>query len=367
MQEFFGPRALVAALSRFECDDDVADAAALVCDRSLDIIEKVATSHEGNSREALLRNCIHLFISSGLPMQLFQCFCIRSRHPFQLDIFMNATPRCLLRLKLLATTCRCIHIAAVHGVSVPLSLTAGIARHFARVRNQDKQAKVLSLSDLMSLLLSKQQYGPTVSASLLMMSLLLSHCVTSELQPPDTSEIICVANHVMRYDPLSLISILAPQNSSPYLPSPFASYSYASLLLILASSCAVSTVPESPTSAAAQSFTLILIRIALISFARSRPLSAATEVLYQRIFNLVATSIESFLPNLIVDDQPLLQRLAADDSETCGELIQLYKQHVVNDEATISACTIILKASLEAARDAAVADDAIEMMRQCSG
>jgi hypothetical protein len=292
-------------------------------------------------------------------LQLFRCFCIRSRF---LDIFMNATPRCLLRLKLLATTCRCIHIAAVHGVSVPLSLTAGIARHFARVRNQDEQAQVSSLSDLMSLLLSQQQHGPTVSASLLMMSMLLSHCVTSELQPPDTSEIICVANHVIRYDPLSLIAILTPQNSAPYLPSPFAGYSCASLLLILASSCAVSTVPESPTSAAAQSFTLLLIRIALISFARSRPIPAAIELLYKRIFNLIAISIESFLPNLIVDDQPLLQRLAADDSETCGELIQLYKQHVVNDEAAVSACSIILKAALQAARDAAVADDAIEMM-----
>ena len=184
--------------------------------------------------------------------------------------------------------------------------------------------------------------------------MLLSHCVTSELQPLDTTKIRDVAHLAMRYNLRPLIDFLTTQNPNPHLPSMFASYSCASFLLVLASSCAVSTAPESPTSAAAQSFTLILIRIALIYFACSRKtLPAATELIYNRIFNLIAISIESFYPNLMIDDQPLLQRLATDDSETCGELIQIYKQHVVNDEATISACSTIVNAALKAARNAA--------------
>jgi hypothetical protein len=60
MQQFAGPRALAVALDRFAPDDDIAAAAAMACSRSLDIIEKVAAAHEGETGQALMRTCIQL-------------------------------------------------------------------------------------------------------------------------------------------------------------------------------------------------------------------------------------------------------------------------------------------------------------------
>jgi hypothetical protein len=361
MIELVGPCAVAAALARFELDDDMAAAAAQACERSLDLIEKVAAGHAGDGKE-LLRTCVRLLMSSRLPLQLFRCFCART---VSLDGIPSSSPRHKLMLQLLTATCRCILVAAAHSIDdVPRSLASGIAHHFAIVRSQDGQPQRTSLVELMALVLSRPTLESTAGASLLLLSLLLWICVDSQ-NPPDTSAFVSVAFHIMRHSPLSLNAILASSVSSSLLPPPLAAHSCASLLLVLASSCTFTTAAESPTAAAAQSFSLTLLRLAIISFIRSSPLPAATSLLYVRIFNLVATSIERVPPGSIDTDQPLLQSLAVqDDACSCGGLIELYKQHVFKDNATTAACNAMLQSALDAAKKSAVADAALSNMRQ---
>ena len=134
---------------------------------------------------------------------------------------------------------------------------------------------------------------------------------------------------------------------------------------MLASSSIVTSNTESPTAAAALCFSPALLRFALISYACSIPLPAITSLLYQRVFKLIAISIERLPPGSASADRPLLQSLASDDDEgTCGELIQLYRQHVLKDKATVDVCSAVLQNALEDARNAAIADAAVEMMRR---
>jgi hypothetical protein len=312
-----------------------------------------------------LIRCVELLILSGLPLQLFKCFCTRSGY---LDVFLTASPRYQLLLQLLCATCRCVHVANEHGVDVPLSMTAGVSQCFSLVRPHDGQLQRASHVDLMSRMLSRAseqpQLEPTATASLLLLSVLLSHCVTSVLQPPDTSAINAVALHVIRHTPLALFAVLTPRNSSPHLPPHLASHACASFLLVLASSSIVTSNAESPTAAAALCFSPALLRFALIFYACSIPLPAITSHLYQRVFKLIATSIER-LPHGSVPADRLLQSLASDDEGgTCGELIQLYRQHVLKDKATVDVCSAVLLNALEDARNAAIADAAVEIMRR---
>ena len=342
----------------------MAAAGAAACARSLDIIEKVAAAHEGDAAVALMRTCTELLLSSGLPLQLFKCFCARAA---SLNSFDPAASRCQLLLLLLSTTCRCIHAAAVRGIDVPLPVTAGIAAHFALARLQDGQPHRASAAHLMAIMMSQPKLGPAASAALLLMSLLLSHCITSTLMPPDTSLLFPVALHVMRHSPLSLIAILSPHNSAPHLPPLLTSHACASLLLALASSATLRTLPS---AAAAPSFTMLLLRFALIHFARDSPLPPATSALYHHVFALIATAIERFPPGAIdaLAARPLLLHLAADDDcDAPVELVELYKLRVLKEDAAAGACAAVLQAALDAAHNVAVADVALELMQMEGG
>lgn len=362
LRELRGPLAVASALARFQRDDEIACAAATSCARSLDIIEKLSAAHGGDAGEALTCTCLQLLISSGLPLQLFNCFCVRA-HCLG-DTFVSGSPRSQLLLQLLATTCKCVYVAEVRGVDVHMSLTAVIRQQFMGTGSQDRRPRCASLTDLMSLLMSQPALDSASYTLLHLLSLLLSHCIASELQAPDTSILAPVALHVMLQSPLLFMGILSPSNSSPHLTLSLASHSSASLLLVLASSHVAAAGPHSPTAASAQLFTFLLLRFALISFARGHPHSAATAHTYRRIFTRISASIEQHCPSALHVDQPLLHRLAQDDDcGTPGQLIELYKQYVLADEAAASACSAALQAGLEAARSAAVADAAVELVQ----
>jgi hypothetical protein len=370
MQQLVGPCAVAAALQRFASDDDMAAAGAAACVRSLDIIEKVAAAHEGGAAQVLMRTCVQLLLASGLPLQLFRCFCARA---VSLDSFDQARPRCQLLLQLLSATCRCIHVAAACDADVPLSLTAGIAERFAPpIRPHDGQSRCVSATDLMSLMLAQPRLDAAANAALLLMSILLSHCISSTLLHPDTSLLFPVALHVMHHDPLSLITILTPRTSAPHLPPPLTSHACASLLLALASSSAppAAAATAAANAAATQSFTLLLLRFALIHFARDSPAPAPTSHLYQHVLALIATAIER-LPPGAVDARaarPLLVQLAAHDGcDATVELAQLFTLHVMKDDAKADACAAVLQAALDAAHKAAAADAAVELLQGGGG
>jgi hypothetical protein len=362
LRELRGPYAVASALARFQRDDEMACAAATACARSLDIIEKLCAAHGGDAGEALSCSCLRLLISSGLPLQLFNCFCVRSRCLG--NTFVSGSPRSQLLLQLLATTCKCVYVAEVRGVDVPVSLTAGLCQQFIGTGSQDRRPRCASLTHLMSLLMSQPALDSTSTAVLHALSLLLSHCIASELQAPDTSILAPVALHVMLQSPLLLMGILSPSNSSPHLTLPLALHSSASLLLVLASSHVAAASPLSPTVASAQLFAFLLLRFALILFARGHPHPAATAHTYRRVFARISASIEQHCPSATHSDRPLLHRLADDDDcGTPGHLIELYKQYVLADEAAASACSTALQAGFEAARSAAVADAAVELVQ----
>jgi hypothetical protein len=349
MQQFVGPRAVAAVLDRFGSDDDIVTAAAVACLRSLDIIEKVAAAHDGDARQALLRSCVQLLISSGLPLQLFECFCARSQC---LNAPLSSRPRHQLLLKILTPTCRCVHLAHVHGVLVPAAVTASMTTRFAPAKRDDGLNQRTSLLDVMSLMMARPTLGFADNAVLLLLSLLLSHCIAFDMQPPDTIVLLPIVLHAMRHSPRLLMDVLLPNNVSAHLPLPLASHSCASLLLALASSRTISAAPTFPADAAAQLFVSHLLRVAIIAFARSGPHPTSTFAVYQRVFTLLLIAIDRVSPGFFDADQPLLQRLAVDDDgDSFEELIGIFRQFVLKDDAATEVCSAGLQAAVMAAQN----------------
>jgi hypothetical protein len=357
MQQFAGPRAVAAVLDRFGPDDDIAAAAAMACSRSLDIIEKVAAAHEGETGQALMRTCIQLLILSGLPLQLFRSFCARSAC---LGALMNAQPRHPLLLQLLTATCRCVSAAQAWGVVVPSPLTIGMSQYFQPRNLADGRLQRASLVDIMALTMAQPTVDSTSSAVLLLLSLLLSHCVAFEMPPPDTTVMTPVALHVMRHSPCILLEILLPSNASAHLPLSLASASCSALLLVLAASHMVAAAAE-PSDPTAWLFVNLLLRVALIAFARGSPHPASTLAVYQRVFSLLVGAVDRICPGLIDAEQPLLQRLAADeDDDSSGNLVHLYRQFVLSDQTAAAICASALNDAVFAVRNPDVSEAVIE-------
>jgi hypothetical protein len=356
MQEFAGPRVLAAALSRFEYDDGMASAAESACARSLDIIEKISSMHAGVAGESLLSTCTRLLMASGLPLQLFRCFCVRF---ISLDVLHERSPRCQLMMQLLTTTCRCLSTAMESGVDLT-QIAADIAQSFCPGQSQ-RQLNCSSLLHLMTLILARSEIHPTGGTTLLLLSLLLAQCSPLAL---DTTAIFPVALHIMLHHPLSLMEILASSYSSLQIATHLLPPSRASLLFVLASCRPTISDAGSPAASAVGAYAVLLLRITLISFARDSPLHPATLSLYERTLALIIADILQLHPGIFQEDTPLLEHFASDDQLGAShELIQMYNQQVFRDAAVAAACSQLLETAADSARSAAAVSAALQLMQ----